>query len=363
MTDITCDELGPSRVIQLYSAKEGIRAFVVVDNTALGPAIGGVRMSPTVSVEEVARLARAMTLKNSAAGLPYGGGKSGIVGDPSDPRKERVFRVFARMIKDLKEYIPGPDMGCDEAAMAWINEETGRSVGLPAELGGLPLDQLGATGFGVAECAEVAASFAGLEMKGARVAVEGYGSVGKAAARFLAAKGCVLVGVSDSRGAVHDASGIDLEELAEIKGRGGSVADYGRGRRLSRDEIFAVPCDILVPAATPDVIHAGNVGQIQARLILEGANIPATPEAEKQLQARGTLVLPDFIANAGGVIMAAMEYAGKNEQEAFAAIGERIRKNTRIVLERAAGEGVQPRAAADALARERVVKAMGYRDY
>ena len=363
MTDISYDELGPSRVIQLYSAKEGIRAFVVIDNTALGPAIGGVRMSPAVSVEEVCRLARAMTLKNSAAGLPHGGAKAGIVANPSDPRKERIFRVFARMIKELDEYIPGPDMGCDEAAMAWIHDETGRSVGLPAELGGLPLDQLGATGFGVAECAEVAAGFAGLEMRGARVAVEGFGSVGKAAARFLAAKGAVLVAASDSRGAIYDPSGIDQEALAGVKSRGGSVADYGRGRRLSRDEIFALPCDILVPAATPDVIHAGNAGQIQARLILEGANIPATPEAEKQLQARGTLVLPDFIANAGGVIMAAMEYAGKNEQEAFAAITERIRKNTTAVLEKAAREGILPRAAGDALARERVGKATSYRDY
>ncbi|MBU5637422.1 Glu/Leu/Phe/Val dehydrogenase [Geomonas sp. Red69] len=363
MTEICCDELGPSRVIHLYSPKERLRAFVVIDNTALGPAVGGVRVSPTVGVEEVARLARAMTLKNAAAGLQHGGAKAGIVADPSDPRKERIFRVFARMIKDLTDYIPGPDMGCDETAMAWIRNETGRSLGLPAELGGLPLDRLGATGFGVAECAEVAAGFARVELKGARVAIAGFGSVGKAAARFLSEKGALLVGASDSRGAVHDPAGIDLAALVEVKRRGGSVADYGKGDRLSRDEIFAVSCDILVPAATPDVIHRGNVGQVQARLILQGANIPCTAEAEKELQTRGTVVVPDFIANAGGVIMAAMEYAGRNEQEAFAAIAQRIRKNTRVVLERAAGAGILPREAADALARERVEKAMSFRDY
>ncbi|WP_224961587.1 Glu/Leu/Phe/Val family dehydrogenase [Geomonas subterranea] len=363
MTEICRDELGPASIIHLYSPKEGIQAFVVIDNIALGPAVGGVRMSPTVSVEEVARLARAMTLKNAAAGLQHGGAKAGIVADPSDPRKERIFRVFARMIKHLTDYIPGPDMGCDETAMAWIRNETGRSVGLPAELGGLPLDQLGATGYGVAECAEVAAGFAGVELKGARVAVAGFGSVGRAAARFLLEKGALLVAASDSRGTVHDPAGLDPAALAEVKRQGGSVADYGKGKRLSRDRIFGVPCDILVPAATPDVIHAGNVGQVQARLILEGANIPCTAEAERQLQTRGTVVVPDFIANAGGVIMAAMEYAGRNEQEAFAVIGERIRKNTAVVLERAAGAGILPREAADALARERVKKAMSFRDY
>ena len=363
MTEITCDDFGPSKVIQLYSAKEGVRAVVVIDNTALGPALGGVRMSPTVTTQEVCRLARTMTLKNSIAGLPHGGAKAGIVADPGDPRKERIFRVFARLMRDLTEYIPGPDMGCDETSMAWIRDETGRSVGLPEELGGLPLDKLGATGFGLAECAEVAAPFAGLELPGARIAIEGFGSVGKAAARFLAAKGAVLVAAADSQGAVHDPAGIDVAELIEVKRQTGSVANYGRGSRIPAAEIFGIPCDILVPAAAPDVINGGNAGSIKARIILQGANIPATAQAEELLQSRGILVLPDFIANAGGVIMAAMEYAGKSEQEAFAAIGERIRKNTRLVLEKAASERTLPRRAADALARERVRKAMSYRDF
>ena len=363
MTEIAGDDFGPSRIIQLYSPKEGVRGIVVIDNTALGPALGGVRMAPTVTTQEVCRLARTMTLKNSISGLPHGGAKAGIVADPADPRKERIFRIFARMIRDLTDYIPGPDMGCDETSMAWIHDETGRSVGLPEEIGGLPLDKLGATGFGVAECAEVAARFAGLELKGARVAIEGFGSVGKAAARFLLAKGAVLVAAADSHGGVHDPAGIGLDELMEAKRRGGSVANYGKGSRLPAAEIFGVACDILVPAATPDVIHVGNVDGIKARLILQGANIPATAEAEEKLQARGVLVVPDFIANAGGVIMAAMEHAGKSEQEAFAAIGERIRKNTLLVLEKAAGERVLPRQAADALARERVRKAMSYRDF
>ncbi len=363
MPEMLFDDFGPCKVIELYSPKEGVRGIVVIDNVALGPAVGGVRVTPTVTTEEIRRLARTMTLKNSIAGLPHGGAKAGIVADPADPRKERIFRVFARMIRGLAEYIPGPDMGCDETSMAWIRDETGRAVGLPEEIGGLPLDRLGATGYGVAECAEVAARFANLELKGARVAVEGFGSVGKAAARFLIDKGAVLVAASDTKGAVHDSAGIDVSELIEAKRQQGSVTGFGKGNRLAAADLFDVPCDILVPAAAPDVINAGNVEKIKARIILQGANIPATAEAEKRLQQRGVLVVPDFITNAGGVIMAAMEYAGKNEAEAFAAIRERIRKNTARVLEKAASEGTLPRTAADTLARERVRKAMGYRDY
>jgi glutamate dehydrogenase/leucine dehydrogenase len=363
MTEITYDDIGPAKVIRLYSAKERLHAVVVIDNIALGPAIGGVRVSQTVTAEEVWRLARTMTLKNSIAGLSHGGAKAGIIADPADQNMERLFRVFARMIKDLTEYIPGPDLGCAEAAMAWIHDETGRSVGLPEEIGGLPLDKLGATGFGLAECAEVAAPLVGIELTGARLAIHGFGSVGKAAVRFLAARGALLVAVADSHGAVHDPDGIDVEELIGVKQESGSVINYGKGSRITEEELFGVECDILIPAATADVIHEGNAAAIRARLILEGANIPSTVRAEEMLHTRGILVVPDFIANAGGVIMAAMEYAGKTEQEAFAAIGERIRKNTRLILAKAAAETTLPRVAADALARERLRKAMAYRDY
>lgn len=363
MTETTYDDFGPCKVVQLYSAKEGVRAVVVIDNIALGPALGGVRMSPTVTAQEVCRLARTMTLKNSIAGLAHGGAKAGIIAHPGDPRKERIFRVFARMMRDLTDYIPGPDMGSDETSMAWIHDETGRSVGLPEEIGGLPLDKLGATGFGLAECAEVAAPFADVQLRGARMAIEGFGSVGKAAAGFLAAKGAVLVAASDSQGALHDPAGINVEELIAVKQQTGSVVNYRKGTRIPSAEIFGIPCDILIPAAAPDVIHGDNAGIIRARMILQGANIPATARAEEQLHARGVLVVPDFIANAGGVIMAAMEHAGKSEQEAFAAIAERIRKNTRLVLEKTTAERTLPRPAANALARERVRTAMAYRDY
>lgn len=361
--DIRYDELGPMKVLHLYSAKAGLKAMVVVDNIALGPSIGGVRVSPSVTLDEVARLARTMTLKNSLAGISYGGGKAGIIADPKSPGMENLFRTFARMIRELREYIPGPDMGSNEDSMAWVHDEIGRAVGLPERIGGIPLDKLGSTGFGLAECAEVAAPYAGITLQGARVAIQGYGSVGKAVARFLTEKGAVVVAVSDTRGTIHNPEGISVKELDEIKSSSGSIVHYRPGTMKKTEEIFGIDCDILIPAATPDVINAGNAGAIRAKLILQGANIPATAEAEKMLHDKGILSVPDVLANSGGVIMAAMEYEKRSEKEAFAAISACICRNTKLVLDKAVNEKILPRQAAVTIARERLLAAMKYREY
>ncbi|MCP5366406.1 MAG: Glu/Leu/Phe/Val dehydrogenase [Hyphomicrobiales bacterium] len=357
------DDLGPEKIIHLYDPATGLKAIVVVDNVAAGPAIGGTRMAADVTLEECVRLARAMTLKNAAAGLRHGGAKSVIVGDPRMPAadKERTIRAFAKAIADLRDYIPGPDMGTDETCMAWVHDVTGRSVGLPPELGGIPLDRIGATGFGLAQAIDAARGFCGLELDGARVVVQGYGSVGRHAARFLAARGARLVAVSDSRGALANPDGIDLDALDAAKAAGKGVADCAAGTPLAADDLVAVDCEVWIPAARPDVIHGDNVDRLRARLVAEGANIPATAGAERRLHERGILVLPDFIANAGGVICAAVEYAGGTRADAFAVIEEKIRGNTRAVLEDAAARAVPPRQAADDLAAARVRRAMAYR--
>jgi glutamate dehydrogenase (NAD(P)+) len=360
---IEFDELGPAKIVQLYAPQIPFRALVVVDNTARGPAIGGVRVSTEVNVEEVYRLARTMTFKSAVADLPHGGGKAGIIADPKDPNLEQIFRTFARMIGGLTEYIPAPDMGCHEDSMAWVHDEIGRVAGLPEEIGGLPLDKLGATGYGLAESAEIACAKSGLALFGARVAIQGFGSVGKAAARFLVEKGAIVVAVSDSRGGVQNPAGLELELLLAAKEQLGSVTGCDAGEVIEKDAIFEVACDILIPAATPDVINERNVDKIKARLILEGANIPATPQTERMLAERGVLIVPDFIANAGGLIMAAMEYAGKSETEAFAAISEKVRTNTERILDKAKNETLLPREAAERIARDRVKKAMRYREY
>lgn len=355
-----CDDLGPEKVLHLHDARYGLRGIVVVDNTACGPAIGGVRMAADVSLEEVFRLARAMTLKNAAAGLPHGGGKAGIVADPKTADKPRLVRAFARAIREIVDYIPGPDMGTDEACMAWVHDEIGRAVGLPRVLGGIPLDEIGATGFGLAQCAEVAAPFCGLKLQGATVAIEGFGNVGRPAAAFLEKMGARLIAASDTQGAIYNPEGMGVAELSEVKKKAGTVTAYRGGRKLSVAELLTLPCDILVPAARPDCIHVGNAKAIQAKLILQGANIPATLEAETILHQRNILVVPDFIANAGGVICAAVEFHGGNEASAFEQIAQKIRRNTEAVLTRCRKDGMEPRRAAVELARERVRQAMSF---
>lgn len=357
------DELGPAKVVHLTERRTGLEAVLVVDNVAAGPAIGGTRMAPDVTAAECFGLARAMTLKNAAAGLPHGGAKSVIRADPRQPiaDKERLVRAFAGAIADLTDYIPGPDMGTDEVAMGWIRDEIGRAVGLPAELGGIPLDELGATGFGLATAIEVAAPLVDLDLDGARVVVQGFGAVGFHAARFLAERGARLVGASDSSGAVVDPAGLDVDALRATKQEGRGLAEHPGGEHLDRDDLVGVDCDIWIPAARPDAIRADNVDLLKARLVAQGANLGVTREAEGMLHARGVLSLPDFIANAGGVICAAVEYHGGTRTQAFATIEERIRTNVAEVLGRVTSEGSLPMAAAHDLAEQRVRRAMATR--
>jgi glutamate dehydrogenase/leucine dehydrogenase len=180
------DAWGPLKIVHIQRAALALKSVVVIDNIACGPAVGGVRMAPDVSTEEAFRLARAMTLKNAAAGLPHGGGKSVIYGDPKmpAPEKERLIRAFSSAIAELRDYVPGPDMGTDELAMGWIKDEIGRAVGLPREIGGIPLDEIGATGFGLVAAIDVARETIALDLRGARVVVQGFGSVGRHAARL-----------------------------------------------------------------------------------------------------------------------------------------------------------------------------------
>jgi glutamate dehydrogenase/leucine dehydrogenase len=320
-------------------------------------------MAPDVTVEEVVRLARAMTLKNAAAGLPHGGGKAGILADPAcaPDRKEALVRTFARMIRGLTEYIPGPDMGTNEACMAWISDEIGRAVGLPRVIGGIPLDEIGATGFGLAVAAEVAAAEAKLSLDGARVAIEGFGSVGQHAARFLARRGARLVAASDSRGATHHPGGIDVEALIAHKRAGLALTAFPGASPMKGEDLVGIECEIWIPAARPDTLTAANASRLRAKLILQGANIPATPAAEAEMHARGILSLPDFIVNAGGVICAAGEYRGGSQAQALTAIEEKIRLTTQEMLEQARVRGLAPRQAATEMVRGRIAEAMQYR--
>ncbi len=240
----------------------GLKAIVVIDNTACGPAVGGVRMAPDVSAEECFRLARAMTWKNAAAGLPHGGGKSVIFGDPRMPPadKEQIMRAFADAIRDIADYIPGPDMGTDELCMGWIKDETGRAVGLPAAVGGIPLDEIGATGFGAG----------GLRRRGARL------HRARAERRAHRRAGLRRRSASTPRASSRRrAPARRRERHQRHPGRSGRPrrrrADRAQGIRAARcaiirtgrsstvDAIIDVDCDIWIPAARPDVVRADNV--------------------------------------------------------------------------------------------------------
>lgn len=358
-----CDDLGPKSIHHFYEPALGLKAILVVDNIAAGPAIGGIRMGEDSTLAECLRLARAMSLKNAAAGLAHGGAKAVIIADSHTDadRKQELIRALATAIGPITDYIAGPDIGTDETAMAWIKDEIGRSVGLPRVLGGIPLDEIGATGFGLAVAADVAKDYVGLELKGARVAIQGFGAVGKNAARFLSERGAVIIAVADSRGTVYDENGLDLNKLIEIKEAGGTVKDLPGSSKKDSDGIVSIACDIWIPAAQPDVIRKDNVKSVKARLIVQGANIGITEEAETVLHKKGTLCVPDFISNAGGVICAAVEYHGGSEKQAFQAIEEKIRYNTKEVLERAKKAKALPRRTASELAEERIRKAMSMR--
>src|SRR3989344_5641451 len=356
------DGFGPEKIIQVYHPKTGMRGVVVIDNTALGPGKGGIRMTPTVDMEEVSKLARAMTRKCAMAELPFGGAKSGIMADSkklSPVEKKNIVIAFSEALRHVcpEMYVAAPDMYMAEEEMRLFAEANGsmKSVtGKPKDMGGIP-HELGSTGFGVFHSTKVAAEHIGMDLKGATFAVEGFGNVGEFAAKFLTEAGARLVATSDSRGCIYNKGGLDFIKLKETKEKLGSVTNYSKGTVLSNKEIIKVGADILVTAAIPNLILAGDVDSVKAKLIIEGSNIPMTPQVEMLLHRKGVTVVPDFVANAGGVISSYMEYIGGTEKEMFKMVEKKVVRNTKLVLENS-GKDTVPRDAAMDIAVNRVLK-------
>ncbi len=357
------DDFGPEKVITIFNPKVDLHAVTVVDNTALGPGKGGIRMTPTVSVEEVMRLARAMTWKCAMAELPFGGGKSGIIANPkefSGEKKRELVEAFGEALKEVSPaiYVAAPDINMAEDEMKWFSEANGNPkscTGKPREMGGLP-HELGSTGFGVFHAAKVGAEFLGMKLKNVRFAVEGFGNVGWFAAKFMTEKGAKMVAVSDSKGCVYNPEGIDFKKLAEVKKDTRSVVNYRPGNVLPNKEILGLPVDVLITAAVPDLILMSDAEDIKARLIVEGSNIPAKKEVEDELFKKGITVVPDFVASAGGVISSYVEYKGGEEKEMWEMIESKVKRNTQIMLQSAKEKGISPRDAALEIAKDRVLK-------
>jgi glutamate dehydrogenase/leucine dehydrogenase len=359
----THDEIGPEQIITVSDKKTGMKGFLVLDNLKRGPGKGGIRMTPAVTAEEVFRLARTMTWKTAMADLPFGGAKSGIVA-PKDvlqdqKRKDAFIAAFAKKIKKYcpSKYIAAPDINTAEHEMevfAKANGSLKSCTGKPKKMGGLP-HELGSTGFGVAKATLLALQHMKKDPKRATFAVEGFGNVGWFAAKDLVEKGLKLIAVSDSKGVLYNKDGIDFKRLADIKEKTGSVINYKPGIILQNQTLVSIDADVLITAAIPDFINKDNYQQVKAKLIVEGSNIPMSYDVEEKLHTKGILVIPDFVANAGGVISSYVEYIGGTKEQMFKLVEEKITNNTKIVLEKSQKERVSPRKAAVAIARERVL--------
>lgn len=360
MNTVLNDEFGPEYVLRVYDPSLGMEGFLIIDNTAIGPGKGGIRMTPTVSAEEVYRLARTMTWKNALADIPFGGAKGGIVWKGgSDELKKQFIQSYAKMLLLLmpKKYIAGPDVNTGEREMQWFVEATGNwhtATGKPAdycmkvmgkegEVCGIP-HEFGSTGFGVAHATAVAIELLSLDITKTTVAIEGFGNVGSFAFKYLTEMGAKVIAVADSRGGAIKEDGFDEKTLSQLKASKKSVSDYPGAKKVSRDEFFGVSADVLIPATVTDVINETNKGQIKAKIIVEGANIPMKESVEDELFKKGILIIPDFIANAGGVISSYAEYRGYNPKEMFAMVKRKITKTARAVLEKSLKERRNPRA-------------------
>ncbi len=378
------DKYGPEYVLRVTDRRIGLEGYLVIHNTVLGPGKGGIRMTPGVSEEEVYRLASTMTWKNALAGIPFGGAKAGIkwptaMGheawsmEQKAKNKKLLIQSFARALKPflIKKYIAGPDVNTGEKEMRAFAEAAGKwetATGKPKDYCagrkcGIP-HEFGSTGFGVAEATRVAAEAASLDIRGATVAIHGFGNVGTFAYEHLTRMGAKVVLIADAEAAVHVPGGFDPKLTRKIIERKMKLGDYpafakasaGKpgGKRLKPEEFWRVPVDILIPASVTDVINEKNKDGIRAKLIVEAGNIPMRESIEEEFRKKGILIVPDFVANAGGVISSYAEYKGYSPEKMFRLVSRKVTAATRAVMTRALKEKRSPRAVAMDIARERV---------
>jgi glutamate dehydrogenase (NAD(P)+) len=360
------------------------RGYRVQHNGARGPYKGGVRYHPTTDLEEVRALASLMTWKTALVDVPFGGAKGGIEIDPtpmSPAELQRMTRRFANGIHHVigpYRDIPAPDMNTNAQTMAWMMDAYSAHhgytpaivTGKPVDLGGAP-GREAATGRGVVDVLEAHAERRGLVFAGMRLAIQGFGNVGSWVAREAGARGCTVVAVSDVHGGVRHDGGLDVAALVEVVAAGGRVGDTPQPGvdRIENDELLTGPCDVLVPAALGQVIGGDNAAEVQASVVLEAANYPVTPDGDKVLGDRGITVVPDVLANAGGVTGSYFEWSQNIQQfrwkeERFnAELRDRMRLAYEATADTAAELGCTLRQAAFAIGIRRVAHASRLRGY
>jgi glutamate dehydrogenase (NAD(P)+) len=354
-----------------------LTGYRVQHNISRGPAKGGLRYSPAVTLDEVRALAMWMTWKCALLDVPYGGAKGGIALDPRDYSQAELERITRRYTSEIlpiigpQQDIPAPDIGTDERTMAWIMDtysvSQGHTVpgvvtGKPLSLGG-SLGRASATSRGVVHIVKAALHSRGVAVTGSTAAIQGFGKVGRDAARFLAADGARVVSISDQYGAIYNAAGLDIGALGQHVDATGTVVGFASADPLDADELLELDVDVLIPAAIEGVIHAGNAARIRARIIVEGANGPTSRDADAILAANGVLVAPDILANAGGVIVSYFEWVQANQsyrweaRDVEARLEERMLAAWASVNEHANAHDLTLRAAATRLAVARVTEA------
>ncbi len=365
------DEWGPEKVLQVYDPDTGMKGVLVIDNTSTGPGKGGIRFAEGTTPLDVFKLARTMTWKCAAAGLPFGGAKGGIIADPNKVDRVAWVKSFAKMIRPYcpGQYIAATDIGTTELDMAIFAHEIGdmrACTGKPSELGGIP-HELGTTGYGVTTALETALEVL-LELKAIhiqrdkiKVSIQGFGNVGSFTARFLDSAGIKVVAISDVSGLVSNKDGLNIPRLMiDMKGKS-ILSDLHSYDILDKNQIFEFDSDIFIPAAMGNVIIDETVTKLLdhgVKIIVEAANLPTSPKADEYLNSNGVWLIPDFLANAGGVIGSFVEYQGRTEKEAFDLIRYKISKNIKNILTQAIMNEENPRVLALEMSKQRVYRAM-----
>ena len=309
--------------VQMDSGEiEVFTGYRVQYNITLGPAKGGIRYHPDVSLDEVTALAAWMTWKCAVAHIQFGGGKGGIICDPTRMSRRELEALTRRYVAEIidaigpEKDVPAPDVNTNEQTMAWVMDtysmhvghtETGVVTGKPVELGG-SLGRREATGRGVMIVTRESARHVGIEIKGATVAVQGFGNVGSISAQLLAELGARIVAVTDWKGGVYNAKGLDVSKLSQHVWQHKTVAGFPGGEPMANDDLFGLEVDVLIPAALENQITIENAPRIRAKILVEGANGPTTPDAHRHLHERGVFVVPDILANGGGVTTSYFEW-------------------------------------------------------
>jgi glutamate dehydrogenase (NAD(P)+) len=301
---------------------EVFTGYRVQHSVARGPAKGGIRYSPDVSLDEVRALASWMTWKCAVVNIPFGGAKGGIICDPKKMSQGELERMTRRYTAELIEFlgpekdVPAPDMGTDEQTMAWIMDTysmhmrqtvTAVVTGKPVNIGG-SRGRKEATGRGISVVCDQALQYLGMPVKGCRVIVQGFGNVGSNAAKLLHEKGYTIIGIAEYDGGLYNAVGIDIAALVEHRRLAGTINGFKGAEAADKHELLTRPCEILIPAATENVITSQNAGSLNCRILCEGANGPTTIVADDILAEKGVFVIPDILANAGGVTTSYFEW-------------------------------------------------------